>query len=182
MTHESTTVIDPSIAYRRTTERMPAIGPFGERRTLGRGGTPSLFVSRGTTLMKHLRTGSVGLLVVAAMCILSATPALAATAPGATLSLNANPASVAQGGTVVLSGTVTNTAKTSEKVTITYAGTGPCNYAETQTVSLTLQVGESRSASLSWTAPACAGTYTVTGTVRAGTTVLATASTTATVQ
>jgi hypothetical protein len=131
--------------------------------------------------MKHLRAGSVGLLVGAAMCILSAAPALAAT-PGAALSLNANPASVAPGGTAVLSGTVTDTAKTSEKVTITYAGTGPCNYAETRTVSLALQAGESRSASLSWTAPACAGTYTVTGTVRAGTTVLATASTTATVQ
>jgi len=79
-------------------------------------------------------------------------------------------------------GSITNTSSKAEKVTITYDVVGPCNYRDTYSVKVTLQPGETRTASNSQTAPACAGDYTITATATSGGTVLDIKSTTVTVQ
>jgi hypothetical protein len=108
----------------------------------------------------------------------------ARTTPSATFSLSVDPISVSPGGTVTVSGSVTNTSSSTEKLTIHYVVSGPesCSYSESEAVNVTLRPGETQSANVSRTAPSCVGTYTITGAVQAGGTVLTSASTSFTVE
>jgi len=122
------------------------------------------------------------LAAVAALSLLTGA-ALAQTAgPSAQLSLGVTPTVVSGGGTVTVFGSITNTSSKSEKVTINYDVVGPCNYTDSYTVKVTLRPGETRTASTSQTAPACAGDYIITATAISGGVVLDTKSVTVTVQ
>jgi hypothetical protein len=83
---------------------------------------------------------------------------------------------------VTVFGSITNTSSKSEKVTIDYNVVGPCNYTDAYTVKVTLRPGETRTASSSQTAPACAGDYIITATATSGGVVLDIESVTVTVQ
>jgi hypothetical protein len=121
--------------------------------------------------------------VVGALVAAALTPAWAArTTPTATLLVSVNPNPATQGGTVTVSGSVTNTSSSTQKFTINYSVTGPCGYSEFYSVNVTLSPGQTQSASVSRTVPSCPGDYTVTGTVRSGGTEITTASTGLTVQ
>src|SRR6185369_8803016 len=122
------------------------------------------------------------LVAVAALSLLSVA-ALAQTAgPSAQLSVGVTPTVVSAGGTVTVFGSITNTSSKSEKVTINYDVVGPCNYTDAYTVKVTLRGGETRTASNSYTVPACAGDYTVTATATSGGAVLDIKSATITAQ
>jgi hypothetical protein len=109
--------------------------------------------------------------------------ALAQTAgPAAQISLGVTPTVVNAGATVTVFGSITNTSSRMEKVSINYDVVGPCNYTDAYTVKVTLKAGETRTASNSYTAPACAGDYTITATAISGGTVLDIKSATVTVQ
>jgi hypothetical protein len=82
----------------------------------------------------------------------------------------------------VVTGSINNCSSANEKVKVKYEAMGPCGYADMGAYSLTLKPGETRTASLSYTVPACPGDYTLTATAMSGSTVLATSSTTLTVQ
>ena len=122
------------------------------------------------------------LMALAAFSLLSVAALAQTTGPTGQLSLGVTPSTVSAGGTVTVFGSFTNTSSKSEKVTINYDVVGPCNYTDTYTVKLTLKPGETRTASNSQTAPACAGDYTITATAISGGTVLDTKSVTLTVQ
>jgi uncharacterized membrane protein YfbV (UPF0208 family) len=118
----------------------------------------------------------------AALTLLSVV-ALAQTAgPAAQISLGVTPTVVSAGGTVTVFGSITNTSSKPEKVTINYDVVGPCNYTDAYTVKVSLKPGETRTASNSQTAPACAGDYTITATATSGGAVLDIKSVTVTVQ
>ena len=121
------------------------------------------------------------LAVVAAFSLLSVS-AIAQSGPAAQLSLGVTPTTVSAGGTVTVFGSITNTSSKSEKVTISYDVIGPCNFTDNYTVKVTLRAGETRTASNSYTIPACAGDYTVTATATSGGTVLDVKSVTVTAQ
>ena len=122
------------------------------------------------------------LAALAALSLLSVA-ALAQTAgPAAQLSVGVTPTVVSAGGTVTVFGSITNTSSKTEKVTINYDVTGPCNYTDAYTVKVTLKAGETRTASNSQTAPACAGDYIITATATSGGAVLDIKSVTVTVQ
>jgi hypothetical protein len=119
---------------------------------------------------------------LAALTLLSVV-ALAQTAgPAAQLSLGVTPTIASAGSTVTVFGSITNTSSKSEKVTIDYNVVGPCNYTDAYTVKVTLRPGETRTASSSQTAPACAGDYIITATATSGGVVLDIESVTVTVQ
>jgi hypothetical protein len=119
---------------------------------------------------------------LAALTLLSVV-ALAQTAgPAAQLSLGVTPTIASAGSTVTVFGSITNTSSKSEKVTIDYDVVGPCNYTDAYTVKVTLRPGETRTASSSQTAPACAGDYIITATATSGGVVLDIESVTVTVQ
>lgn len=117
-----------------------------------------------------------------ALSVLSIAALAQTTGPAAQLSLGVTPTTVSAGGTVTVFGSITNTSSRAEKVTITYDVVGPCNYADTYSVKVTLKAGETRTASNSYTAPACAGDYTITATATSGGAVLDIKSATVTVQ
>ena len=94
------------------------------------------------------------------------------TGPGAQISLGVTPTTVSAGGTVTVFGSITSTSSKSEKVTVTYDVVGPCNYTDTYSLKVTLRAGETRTASNSYTVPACAGDYTITATATSGNAVL----------
>lgn len=122
------------------------------------------------------------LAALAALSLLSVA-ALAQTAgPTAQASLGVTPTVTSAGGTVTVFGSITNTSSKAEKVTVNYDVTGPCNYTDAYTVKFTLKPGETRTASNSYTAPACAGDYLITATATSGGTVLDVKSVTVTVQ
>jgi len=122
------------------------------------------------------------LVALAALSLLSFA-ALAQTAgPAAQISLGVTPTVVSGGGTVTVFGSITNTSSKMEKVTINYDVVGPCNYTDAYSVKVTLKAGETRTASNSYTAPACAGDYTITATATSGGAVLDIKSVTVTVQ
>jgi len=102
--------------------------------------------------------------------------------PGAQLSLGVSPTTVSAGGTVTVFGSITSTSSKSEKVTVNYDIVGPCNYTDTYSVKVTLRPGETRTATTSYTLPACAGDYTVTATAVSGGSVLDVKSATVTAQ
>jgi hypothetical protein len=119
---------------------------------------------------------------LAALTLLSVV-ALAQTAgPAAQLSLGVTPTIASAGSTVTVFGSITNTSSKSEKVTIDYNVVGPCTYTDAYTVKVTLRPGETRTASSSQTAPACAGDYIITATATSGGVVLDIESVTVTVQ
>jgi hypothetical protein len=122
------------------------------------------------------------LAALAALSMLSLATVAQTTGPAAQLSLGVTPMTVSAGSTVTVFGSITNTSSKSEKVTVSYDVVGPCNYADTYSVKLTLQAGETRTASNSYTAPACAGDYIITATATSGGTVLDIKSVTVTVQ
>jgi hypothetical protein len=122
------------------------------------------------------------LAALAALSMLSLATVAQTTGPAAQLSLGVTPTTVSAGSTVTVFGSITNTSSKSEKVTVSYDVVGPCNYADTYSVKLTLQAGETRTASNSYTAPACAGDYIITATATSGGTVLDIKSVTVTVQ
>jgi hypothetical protein len=122
------------------------------------------------------------LTALAALTLLSIAALAQTTGPAAQLSLGVTPTVVSAGSTVTVFGSITNTSSKSEKVTINYDVVGPCNYTDTYSVKVTLQAGETRTASNSQTAPACAGDYTITATATSGGTVLDIKSATVTVQ
>src|ERR1044072_3793866 len=108
----------------------------------------------------------------AALSLLSIAALAQAPKPSAQASLGVTPTVVNAGGTVTVFGSITNTSSKAEKVTVTYDVVGPCNYTDAYTVKVTLRAGETRTASNSYTAPACAGDYTVTATATSGGAVL----------
>lgn len=114
------------------------------------------------------------LVVLAAVSLLSVgtLAQTTATSPSAQLSLGVTPTTVPAGGTVTVFGSITNTSSKSEKVTVNYDVVGPCNYTDTYSVKVTLRDGETRTASTSYTVPACAGDYTITATAISGNAVL----------
>lgn len=114
------------------------------------------------------------LVVLAAVSLLSvgALAQTTGTSPSAQLSLGVTPTTVSAGGTVTVFGSITNTSSKSEKVTVNYDVVGPCNYTDTYSVKVTLRDGETRTASTSYTVPACAGDYTITATAISGNAVL----------
>lgn len=119
---------------------------------------------------------------LAAFSLLSMAAFAQTAGPSAQSSLGVTPTTVSAGGTVTVFGSITNTSSKSEKVTVTYDVVGPCNYTDTYTVKTTLRAGETRTASNSYTAPSCAGDYTVTATATSDGAVLDIKSATFTVQ
>lgn len=122
------------------------------------------------------------LAALAALSLLSVAALAQTSGPSAQTSLGVTPAVVSAGGTVTVFGSITNTSSKAEKVTINYDVVGPCNYTDAYSVKVTLKAGETRTASNSYTAPACAGDYTITATAISGGTVLDVKSVTVTVQ
>ena len=104
------------------------------------------------------------------------------TAPCATLTLQASPATVPAGGVETLSGSITSCSQAVQRFTISYVIEGPCNYSDSYTVAVNLKPGETQVASVSRTAPLCPGTYTITGTVTVGGTYVTSTFTSYTVQ
>jgi hypothetical protein len=112
---------------------------------------------------------------IAAVAI--ATAAFACAAQAAPLELTVNPTSVAAGGTVTITGSVTNTNKKAASFVAEYSVTGPCSYSDQYSNSFKLGSQQTRTASVNYTAPGCAGTYTVFATLSGnGTTYSATSS------
>jgi len=103
-------------------------------------------------------------------------------APCATLTLQAAPATVPPGGVETLSGTIASCSQGTQRFSINYEIEGPCNYYDSYTVGVTLRPGETQVASISRTAPSCLGTYTITGTVTANGVYVTSTSTSFTVQ
>ena len=121
------------------------------------------------------------LVALAALSLLSIA-ALAQTGSTGQISLGVTPTTASAGSTVTVFGSITNTSNKTEKVIINYDVVGPCNYADAYSVTVTLKAGETRTASNSYTAPACAGDYIITATATSGRAVLDTKSATVTVQ
>ena len=122
------------------------------------------------------------LAALAALSLLSVAALAQTTGPAGQISLGVTPTVVSAGGTVTVFGSITNTSSKAEKVTINYDVVGPCNYTDAYSVKVTLKAGETRTASNSYTAPACAGDYTITATATSGGAVLDVKSVTVTVQ
>ncbi len=122
------------------------------------------------------------LVALAAFSLLSIAAFAQSGGPAAQLTLGVTPTVVSAGSTVTVFGSITNTSSRSEKVTITYDVVGPCNYADTYSLKVTLKAGETRTDSSSQTAPACPGDYTITATATSGGAVLDIKSVTLTVQ
>ena len=122
------------------------------------------------------------LAVFAAFSLLSVAALAQTSGPSAQSSLGVTPTVVSAGGTVTVFGSITNTSSKVEKVTVNYDVVGPCNYTDNYQVKLTLRPGETRTSSNSYTAPNCAGDYTITATATSGGTFLDTKSATFTVQ
>jgi hypothetical protein len=120
--------------------------------------------------------------VFASALILAVTVAVSAAAPCAKLTVAVNPTIAQPGQTVVVTGSINNCSAATEKVTVTYSASGPCGFSEMGSVKLTLKPGETRTSSMSYTAPTCAGDYTITGTANSGGADIDTASTVLTVQ
>jgi uncharacterized membrane protein len=119
---------------------------------------------------------------LAAAVVMSLATVNFAAAPCANLTVSANPTIVAQGGTVTVTGSINNCSRASEKVTVKYEASGPCGTVEMGSIKLNLSANETRTASVSYAAPACPGEYTLTATALSGSTVLTTSSITVTVQ
>ena len=122
------------------------------------------------------------LVALAALSLLSMAALAQTSGPSAQSSLGVTPTIVSAGGTVTVFGSITNTSSKSEKVTVNYDVIGPCNFTDTYTLKFTLRAGETRTASNSYTVPACAGDYTITATATSGGLVLDTKSVTFTAQ
>ena len=122
------------------------------------------------------------LAALAAFSLLTVAAFAQATGPAAQISLGVTPTVVNAGGTVTVFGSITNTTSKAEKVTVNYDVVGPCNYTDTYSLKVTLRAGETRTASNSYTVPACAGDYTITATATSGGTVLDVKSATFTAQ
>ena len=118
----------------------------------------------------------------AALSLLSVVALAQTSGPAAQLSVGVTPTVVSAGDTVTVFGSITNTSSKSEKVTINYDVVGPCNYTDTYSVKVTLRPGETRTASTSYKAPACAGDYMITATATSGGAVLDVKSVTVTAQ
>ena len=122
------------------------------------------------------------LAVLAALSLLSVAAFAQTAGPSVQSSLGVTPTTTTAGGTVTVFGSITNTSNKSLKLTVNYDVVGPCNYTDTYTVKVTLKAGETRTASNSYTVPACAGDYTVTATATSGGAVLDVKSVTVTAQ
>jgi len=122
------------------------------------------------------------LAALAAFSLLSVAAFAQTTGPAAQISLGVTPTTASAGSTVTVFGSITNTSSKSEKVTINYDVVGPCNYTDSYSLKVTLKPGETRTASNSYTVPACAGDYTITATATSGGTVLDIKSATVTAQ
>jgi hypothetical protein len=105
-------------------------------------------------------------------------------APGATIEFSVLPSTVAPGGTVAISGSVTNTSTPAkrEDLTVTYDIVGPCNFHDTYSINFSLGAHQTRSASVNYTVPSCAGTYFIKAAVTSGGALLAQADGSFTVQ
>jgi len=122
------------------------------------------------------------LTALAALSLLSIAALAQTTGPAGQVSLGVTPTTVSAGSTVTVFGSITNTSSKAEKVNINYDVVGPCNYSDTYSVKVTLKAGETRTASNSYTVPACAGDYTITATATSGGAVLDIKSATVTAQ
>ena len=122
------------------------------------------------------------LAALAAFSLLTVAAFAQTTGPAAQISLGVTPTVVNAGGTVTVFGSITNTTSKAEKVTVNYDVVGPCNYTDSYSLKVTLRAGETRTASNSYTVPACAGDYTITATATSGGTVLDVKSATFTAQ
>ena len=118
----------------------------------------------------------------ATLTLLSVVALAQTTEPSVQTSLGVTPTTVSAGGTVTVFGSITNTSSRTLKVTINYDVVGPCNYTDAYTVKVTLKAGETRTSTNSYTAPACAGDYTITATATSGGAVLDIKTATVTVQ
>ena len=122
------------------------------------------------------------LAAIATLSLLSVVALAQTSGPAAQISLGVTPTVASAGSTVTVFGSITNTSSKTAKVTVSYDVVGPCNYADAYSVKVTLKPGETRTSSNSYTAPACAGDYTITATATSGGAVLDVKSATVTVQ
>ncbi len=122
------------------------------------------------------------LAALVALSLLSIAALAQTTGPAGQVSLGVTPTTVSAGSTVTVFGSITNTSSKAEKVNVNYDVVGPCNYSDTYSVKVTLKAGETRTASNSYTVPACAGDFTITATATSGGAVLDIKSATVTAQ
>ena len=103
-----------------------------------------------------------GVLATLALCFALSSAALAA--PCAKLGLSIIPSTVKHGQTVTISGSVTNCSTAPETITVDYTVTGPLGSKYMGNLFVTVQAGETTSASFSHVVPSSLppGTYTVT--------------------
>jgi hypothetical protein len=116
--------------------------------------------------------GAAALLSVASFAFAASTQS-----PSVSIELTVNPTTAAAGSTLLVTGTATNNTNKPEALVANYSVTGPCGYTDAYSDSFTLGARKTRTASVNYTAPACAGTYTVEGTVSSGGNALAAVST-----
>ena len=109
-----------------------------------------------------MKKQSLGVLATLALCIALSSAALAA--PCAKLGLTITPSIVRHGQTVTISGSVTNCSTATETITIDYTVSGPFGSKYMGNLFVTVQAGETTSASFSHVVPNSLppGTYTVT--------------------
>ena len=112
-------------------------------------------------------------------------PAALLAAPCANLTVSVNPTVVARGGTVTITASINNCSSAEEVVKIKYSISSPyIPGTVVGSVSFGLAAGETRTASVSFAIPSFVypGNYTITATASSGAIVLATSSTTLTVE
>jgi hypothetical protein len=103
--------------------------------------------------------------VAALLSLASVAFAATTQASSVTIDLNVTPSTAAVGSTVLVTAGATNNTNKTENLVATYNVTGPCGYTDTFSNSFSLGARKHRSASESYTVPACAGTYTIEGSV-----------------
>jgi hypothetical protein len=101
--------------------------------------------------------------------------------PSINVELTVNPSNAAAGSTLLVTGSATNNTNKSEALVTSYNVTGPCGYNDDFSYSFNLAARKTRTATVNYVAPACAGTYTIQGTVSSGGNALAVVSTNFTV-
>ena len=118
-----------------------------------------------------------GVFATLAVVLMLSSAARAFATPCAKLSLSATPTTVKPGGTITISGSITNCSSSPELVKLDYTVTGPLNSKYMGDLFITLQPGQTRSASFTHTVPdnIPPGTYTLTVNAYSGGILVATA-------
>jgi hypothetical protein len=137
----------------------------------------AVYQQKGLVLIRFCNRAS---LLIAVLILAFSSAALATnSAPCGQLTVNvtpAPPATVAPGGPVTLSGSLTSCSAAPEKITVSYLITGPNNYSDSYTTRYSLPANGTRTDSVTVAAPAASGTYVIDVTATSNGTVLATTS------